>query len=725
LPLTPNGKLDTRALPAPDYTDTDHYRAPSTPTEEILASIYARVLGLERVSVDDSFFDLGGDSLSAMRLIAAINTALDTHLTVRTFFLAPSVRTLSQQLGRPDSDLEVVPVEVLQEGTGVPLCCVHGGFGISWTYRSLAKYLDCPIIGISQIPQDGEAEPTSVRSIAANYADRLQAIYPDGPYNLLGWSIGGLIAHELAIELQRRGCEVQRLVLLDSVLVTSKLVARYIARRANLAESTILEYILRGNGIDSPTGPNPLTYQQADEIIHQQDKVKATLPPRQLLDFMVKCLDANTLYMVEHVPAVFNGDMVMFTAKRFTRLGSQRRGWLARMATRPLARMATQSRLKSWRPYVTGNIKGYKVDCVHYEMLSSRSLRLYGPQLKLLLETSDLGKHSLPTTPIAAIDSMNPNRAVRTILRASAGRSSDQQLGRHTNAAQVSPVEVLKEGTGVPLCCIHDGFGLSWPYRALGKYLDCPITGINQVPQNGEPQPRSIHDMAAAYADRLQAVHPEGPYRLLGWSFGGIVAHELAIELRRRGCEVECLVLLDAALIVNKLFTRFSANMVIVNNRFLAKRKVMEYISRTNCLDIPVRLGTLTNRPAEGLIDQEKVMDLVPSQLFDLMLDSVSSNQSRLLKHVPDVFDGDAVIFSATRLAEENGSNSGPKLPWRRLQTRAVTRSRQQSWRPYIAGDITEYAVDCTHDQMLTSRSVDAYGPQLKLLLETYLNGDS
>ena len=99
LPLTVNGKLDTRALPAPEYRDVDRYRAPANAVEEILAGIYAQVLGLERVGVDDSFFDLGGDSLSAMRLIAAINTGLDAGVGVRALFEAPTVAQLAPRIG--------------------------------------------------------------------------------------------------------------------------------------------------------------------------------------------------------------------------------------------------------------------------------------------------------------------------------------------------------------------------------------------------------------------------------------------------------------------------------------------------------------------------------------------------------------------------------------------------------------------------------------------------
>ncbi|PBJ61414.1 non-ribosomal peptide synthetase, partial [Mycobacterium avium subsp. hominissuis] len=118
IPLTPNGKLDARALPAPDYA-AGEYRAPESPTEEILAGIYAEVLGVQRVGVDDSFFDLGGDSISAMRLIAAVNAALNADLPVRTVFEAPTVAALAPRIGEGGSGLE--PLTAGERPAVVPL----------------------------------------------------------------------------------------------------------------------------------------------------------------------------------------------------------------------------------------------------------------------------------------------------------------------------------------------------------------------------------------------------------------------------------------------------------------------------------------------------------------------------------------------------------------------------------------------------------------------------
>jgi amino acid adenylation domain-containing protein len=338
-PLTSSGKIDRKALPAPVFAATA-FRAPQTETEKIVAGIYAQVLGVERVGVDDSFFELGGNSLLAMRVIAAINTTLDDHLAVRTLFDAPSVRSLSQQLGRHASSVEIVPVETFKDGTGVPLFCIHPAGGLSWQYLALGNYLDCPIIGIQQVPQNGEAAPGSVRSMAESYADRIQALYPTGPYNLLGWSFGGVVAHELAIELRRRGCAVQRLILLD---VAPNHNGSITVRNQALDESQIVEGILRFSKEFA------LPFKQV----------------REFGEFIVKNLEANELLHSEHVPGVFDGDMVIFSAAQ---------------------RESDSSLLQSWRPYVAGDMTEYSIDCTHQGMMTAESLSLYGQQLKLSLE---------------------------------------------------------------------------------------------------------------------------------------------------------------------------------------------------------------------------------------------------------------------------------------------------------------------------------------------------
>ncbi|WP_365998404.1 amino acid adenylation domain-containing protein [Mycolicibacterium sp.] len=361
-PLTSSGKLNRKALPTPIFAATT-FRPPQTDTERMIAEVYARVLGLDRVGVDESFFDLGGDSLLAMPVIDGINKALGTQLAVRTIFDTPSVRGLSQHLGEADSAVQVVPVEFFTRGAGDPLCCIHDGLGLSWSYRVLGNHLDCPVIGINQISVSGDTAPGSIREMAACYADKLQTISPHGPYKLLGWSLGGVVAHEMAIELQRRGCDVRRLVVLDSTFSGNRIVARSEAS----GETQILEHILRINHVELPDHTEPLTYRQAAELIHQHPSMaEHSLVPTELLEFMTRSLTTNQSHLQNHAPGVFDGDIVVFSATRDEDDGHA-------------------SELARWRQCVTGDVTIHPVDCTHHEMLSPESLGSYVERLKVAL----------------------------------------------------------------------------------------------------------------------------------------------------------------------------------------------------------------------------------------------------------------------------------------------------------------------------------------------------
>jgi thioesterase domain-containing protein/acyl carrier protein len=358
LPLTPNGKLDARALPAAEYTGTG-YRAPSNSVEEALAASFAHALGVERVGVDDSFFDLGGDSISAMRLIAAINTSLGADLPVRSLFDAPTVSGLSRRL-RPDATdaEEVVPVQTLKQGAGgVPLFCVHPAGGVSWPYRVLGNHLDCPIVGIQQIPRNGDG-PRSIRAMAEAHADRIQDVYPGGPYNILGWSFGGVVAHEIAIELQRRGRVIGRLILLDAQPGIDGGLA---PPEHALGEQRVLEDALRAYSIG----------QEGHEGQDGPDGQDGQGGPRSkpLFELLLGNLNGNIELYRHHEPGRFEGDITVFSAAR----DDDERG-------------AQLSR--SWAPYASGEIRVHSIDCTHPEMLSAESVELYGEQLRNLVRTT-------------------------------------------------------------------------------------------------------------------------------------------------------------------------------------------------------------------------------------------------------------------------------------------------------------------------------------------------
>ncbi|MDT5411888.1 MAG: hypothetical protein QOG14_4108, partial [Mycobacterium sp.] len=177
LPVTVNGKLHPRALPAPDYNDAgDVYRAPTNPTEEILAGIYAQVLGLHRVGVDNSFFDLGGDSLAAMRLIAAVNTSLDTDLGVRTLFDAPTVAQLAPHIGTGVRRRE--PLVSVDRPAFIPLSYAQQRLWFLNRFEGGVATYNMPIAFRINGTLDVEALEAALDDVIARH-ESLRTVFPD------------------------------------------------------------------------------------------------------------------------------------------------------------------------------------------------------------------------------------------------------------------------------------------------------------------------------------------------------------------------------------------------------------------------------------------------------------------------------------------------------------------------------------------------------------------
>ncbi|OBG29375.1 non-ribosomal peptide synthetase [Mycobacterium sp. 852002-51057_SCH5723018] len=223
LPLTVNGKVDRRALPAPEFVSALAYRAPRNPREGVLAALFAEVLKLPRVGIDDGFFDLGGHSLSATKLTARIRAELGVDVPIRAVFDAPTVCELAAWLSQDHASDSVDPFATVlplrMEGNKPPVWCVHPAGGVAWGYRGLTKYLDDrPIYGLQARGVDGTTPfATSIPAMVDDYLEHILAIQPEGPYFLLGWSFGGVVAHAMAVELARRGHDAPVLGLIASV----------------------------------------------------------------------------------------------------------------------------------------------------------------------------------------------------------------------------------------------------------------------------------------------------------------------------------------------------------------------------------------------------------------------------------------------------------------------------------------------------------------------------
>ncbi|MBE9228019.1 non-ribosomal peptide synthase/polyketide synthase [Phormidium sp. LEGE 05292] len=307
LPLTTNSKIDRRALPAPSSTsNSDRFVAPRNHLELQLTQLWLKILKIDKVGVQDNFFDLGGHSLVALYLMAQIKQQFGKDISLATFLQNPSIEQLATIVQKDlNYSNESCLVAVQAKGSQPPLFCVPGAGGTPFYLYNLARCLgeDQPFYSFQA---NSFAILTKVEDIATQYIQALQNVQPQGPYFLAGHSFGGKIAFEMAQQLLHKGHEVALVTILDSTapFYQEKPIgfdwndARWLAEFARSIERFLAKKLdISDNILQS------LVWEEQLKYLLQRLKMVEILPPDadiMQLNNLVQVLKTNSL--MNYVP---------------------------------------------------------------------------------------------------------------------------------------------------------------------------------------------------------------------------------------------------------------------------------------------------------------------------------------------------------------------------------------------------------------------------------------
>ena len=380
LPLNANGKLDRRALPAPEFANRAGYVAPRTPDEELLAGLWSELFNIEKVGVHDNFFALGGDSLIAAQLIAELSTRSGAELPLGAMFEDATLESLAAQLGQARSGVagghdplaELLPIRSM--GRAPPLFCIHPVSGLAWGYSGLIRHIDQdrPIYGLQSFGITGAGgSGGTLRGLAAHYLRLIREVQPAGPFHLLGFSFGGLVAHEIARQCEQAGDAVAFLGLLDAYPyrpasgggVDAETIMH--EEEGELVRSALAFLGLHPEALGPQAGMDELVNHLVEVYDVNGRRAPAEIgDPEQLVARLRAVTEANLALARAHRPGVVGADVL------FVRASERGEG---------AASQYLDDRPQAWSAYLTGRLDETEVACRHQDMLDVRSLESIGP----------------------------------------------------------------------------------------------------------------------------------------------------------------------------------------------------------------------------------------------------------------------------------------------------------------------------------------------------------
>ncbi|MFE9727907.1 amino acid adenylation domain-containing protein [Streptomyces sp. NPDC005794] len=351
LPANANGKLDRDALPAPEPLVEAAGRPPRDEREAALCELFAEVLERTSIGADDGFFENGGHSLLAVRLVGRVRERLGVPVAARDLFETPTPAGLAERIGRGAERRAPAPLLTLRgRGDQPPLFCVHPAVGLGWAYAGLLPWLpaDVPLHALqARTPADGVGLPRSIEEMADDYVRLIRRVRPHGPYRLLGWSLGAHVAHTVAGLLERDGERVDLLAVLDAY--PPHRTGDPGGRRAGESESEIVAANLRESGFawdEAQLRDGHFPLEQFRAHLRRVDSSLGHLDEGELTSAKDVYVN-NVRLMRSFTPGRVRCGIVLMTAERTRSLDPE-----------------------AWDAHTEGSVEVHRVDAAHMSMLT-------------------------------------------------------------------------------------------------------------------------------------------------------------------------------------------------------------------------------------------------------------------------------------------------------------------------------------------------------------------